>query len=168
MHQQDQNFERLMETSTATREKENIPGAWRAQTLDQIVNKAVYHLKNGQNSVRIDLKPEFLGQVRMQIVTVEQQVSVRITAELPIVKEMLDNGLQQLKADLQQQGLEVDEIEVSVSTDSQHHAHNRRKRFEEMTSGDTPAEEESESDSDSVTHTASSSRLTDGAVDMFV
>ena len=168
MHQQDQNFERLMEPTGTTREKEGSPGAWRAQTLEQIVSRAVYHLKNGQNSVRIDLKPEFLGQVRMQIVTVEQQVSVRITAELPVVKEMLDNNLQQLKADLQQQGLEVDDIEVSVSTDSQHNAHNRRMRFEEMASGDASVDEENAAESAPVPNAVSSSRLSDSAVDMFV
>ena len=169
MHQQqDQNFERLMEPANAAREKENTPGVWRAQTLDQIVNRAVYHLKNGQNSVRIDLKPEFLGQIRMQIVTVEHQVSVRITAELPVVKEMLDNNLQQLKADLQQQGLEVDEIEVSVSTNSQHNANNRKKRFDEIASIDTSADGENTIESEQAQNTISSSRLSDSAVDMFV
>jgi flagellar hook-length control protein FliK len=168
MHQQDQNFDRLMESNTAPRSKEDAAGALRAQTLNQIVNKASYHLKNGQNSVRIDLKPEFLGQVRMHIVTVEHQVSVRITTELPMVKEMLDNHLQQLKAALQQQGLDVDEIEVSVSTDAQHNARNHRMPFEEASSSEAPDGEDTSSDflpaPEGVVPAPSSS----GAVDMFV
>ena len=167
MHQQDQNFDRLMEPATSAREKEGTAGAWRAQTLDQIVNKAVYQLKNGQNSVRIDLKPEFLGQVRMQIVTVDQQVSIRITTELPMVKEMIDNNLQQLKADLQQQGLEVDEIEVSVSTDSQHNARNGRMRLEELAEARGEDEEENEGDVAQAPETNSTSRVSSRAVDMF-
>jgi flagellar hook-length control protein FliK len=168
MHQQDQSFDRLLESNSATRGKEGPAGAWRAQTLDQIVSKAVYQLKNGQNSVRIDLKPEFLGQVRMQIVTVEQQVSVRIITELPMVKEMLDNHLQQLKADLQQQGLDVDEIEVSVSTDAQHNARNRRTPFEEMPTENAPGGEDALSDGMPTPEAAAATRASTGSVDMFV
>ena len=54
----------------------------------------------------------------MQIVTESQQVAVRIVAEFPMVKEMLESNLNQLKAELQAQGLEVDELEVSVAHDS--------------------------------------------------
>ena len=55
----------------------------------------------------------------MQIVSESQQVSVRIVAEFPFVKDMLDNNLNQLKTELQAQGLEVDELEVSLADDSQ-------------------------------------------------
>jgi flagellar hook-length control protein FliK len=167
MHQQDQNFDRLMEPTFSAREKEGAAGAWRARTLDQIVSRAVYQLKNGQNSVRIDLKPEFLGQVRMQIVTIDQQVSVRITTELPMVKEMLDNNLQQLKADLQQQGLEVDEIEVSVSADSQHNARNRRMQFEELTAAEAEVGDENQADDARNPEIIPTRRVSDRAVDMF-
>jgi flagellar hook-length control protein FliK len=168
MHQQDQTFDRLMEPNAATRSKEDAAGALRAQTLNQIVNKASYHLKNGQNSVRIDLKPEFLGQVRMHIVTVEHQVSVRITTELPMVKEMLDHHLQQLKADLQQQGLEVDEIEVSVSTDAQHNARNRRMPFEETPSSEALDGEGTSSEFLPAPEGPAPTRSSSGAVDMFI
>jgi flagellar hook-length control protein FliK len=53
----------------------------------------------------------------MQILTENQQVSVRITTEFPAVRDMIEAGLQQLKSDLQNQGLHVDRLEVSVSDD---------------------------------------------------
>ncbi len=89
-----------------------------SQTMNQIVQKAILLHNNGQSTVQIELKPDFLGHIRMQIVTESQQVSVRIMTEFPMVKEMLDSNLNQLKAELQAQGLEVDELEVSVADDS--------------------------------------------------
>jgi flagellar hook-length control protein FliK len=41
-----------------------------------------------------------------------------MVAELPFVKDMLENNLHQLKAELQSQGLDIDELEVSVAHDS--------------------------------------------------
>jgi flagellar hook-length control protein FliK len=91
------------------------PKDLRAETLGQIVDKAVFRLRNGQSEVRIDLKPDSLGHVRLQIVTENHQVSLRIMAESHAAKNLIDSGIGQLKADLQAQGLRVDELEVSVA-----------------------------------------------------
>ena len=88
------------------------------QTLDQIVQKAALSFHNGQHEVQLHLKPDFLGHIRMQIISEGQQVAIKMVAELPFVKDMLENNLQQLKADLQAQGLDIDELEVSVAHDS--------------------------------------------------
>jgi hypothetical protein len=85
---------------------------------NQIVQKAVLSLHNGQHEVQIDLKPDFLGHIRMQIVSEGQQVAIKIVAEFPFVKDMLENNLHQLKTELQTQGLDIDELEVSVAHDS--------------------------------------------------
>jgi flagellar hook-length control protein FliK len=74
-------------------------------------------VKNEQSEIKIDLKPEFLGNVRMQIVSENQQVSVRILTEAPAVRDMIETGLQQLRSELQSQGLQVDRLEVAVSDD---------------------------------------------------
>ena len=110
--------EHLTKLEPAGRSAEGTQRSLAYQTMDQIVQKAVLLNNNGQNAVQIDLKPDFLGHIRMQIVTESQQVAVRIVAELPFVKDMLENNLNQLKAELQAQGLKVDELEVSVAHDS--------------------------------------------------
>jgi len=61
----------------------------------------------------------------MQIVTDSQQVAVKIITENPFVKDMLESNLNQLKADLQAQGLKVDELEVSVAHDSRNGTQNQ-------------------------------------------
>ena len=93
------------------------PKDLRAETLGQIVDKAVFRFRNGQSEVRIDLKPDSLGHVRLQIVTENHQVTLRIMAESHAAKNLIDSGIGQLKADLQAQGLRVDELEVSVANE---------------------------------------------------
>jgi flagellar hook-length control protein FliK len=98
-----------------------------SQALNQIVQKAALHLNNGQNELRIDLKPEFLGQLRMHIITDSHQVTVKIIAESHFVKDMIENNFNQLKQDLQNHGLKVDDLEVSVANDAgQRQADNQR------------------------------------------
>jgi len=89
----------------------------KTDVFDQIVQRAAVHVKNDQGEIRIDLKPEFLGHVRLQIVTENQQVTVRILTELPMVRDMIESSIQQLKSDLQQQGLRVERVEVAVADD---------------------------------------------------
>jgi flagellar hook-length control protein FliK len=104
--------------TTNAKSPTSLFGMLPTQTMEQIVQKAALHLKNGQSEVQLQLKPEYLGQVRMQIITENQQVVIRIVAETPMVKEMLESQGQQLKHDLQQQGLKLDDLEVTVSQHS--------------------------------------------------
>ena len=167
LSQQDQSSNKFTESVAASKEKENTPEFLQTKTLDQIVKKAVVQINNGQNEVKIELKPEFLGQVRMQIATENNLVTVRVLAEFPIVKEMIENNLHQLKADLQQQGLEVDKLEVSVSNDSKH---NRQAR-ENTEGGSENSSEENGQEADANDGAPSVQRVNKwggtSAIDMF-
>jgi flagellar hook-length control protein FliK len=132
-----QNTEKAFANISGSKEPEAGQFALKTQTLDQIVQKAVIHLKNGQHEARIDLKPDYLGHVRMQVITENHQVTVKILTEFSFVKDLIENNAHQLKADMQQQGLNVDKLEVSVSNgrddraDSQGRGErlNRRRQF---------------------------------------
>lgn len=113
----------------------------RAGTLNQIVEKAALSLNNGKSQVRIELKPEFLGSVRMKITTENHLITLRILTELPVVKEMIENNISQLKTDLQSHGLEINKLDVSVANDSQQ----RGKGFEKA---DILLEKENSDDQD--------------------
>ena len=87
----------------------------------------------------------------MQVITENQQVTVKILTEFGFVKEMIDNNIQQLKADLQQQGLQVDKLDVSVFREDNGNKHQqentqraRNLRHEENSGdrGDTREEQE--------------------------
>jgi hypothetical protein len=130
MYAHEKSPERVIKSETEPRAPESTPRHLLSQTLNQIVHKAVLSIKDKLNEVKIDLKPEFLGHIRMQIITENQQVAVKIAAELPFVRSMLESNLSQLKADLQAQGLEIDELEVSVANDSDQPEYKNKKAAE--------------------------------------
>lgn len=106
--------DRPADSASVVRDREPA-GVTRAGVFDQIVQRAALQVRTDQSEIKIDLKPDFLGNVRMQIVAEQQQVSVRILTDTPVVRDMIETGLQQLRSDLQSHGLQVDRIEVSVS-----------------------------------------------------
>ena len=127
--------EHLAKLEHAARSAETAQRSLTSQTMNQIVQKAVLLQSNGQHEVQIDLKPDFLGHIRMQIISESHQVAIRIVAELPFVRDMLESNLSQLKAELQAQGLEVDELEVFVAHDSRADDDNSKKRLKRTTRG---------------------------------
>lgn len=110
-------LEKAAESAPALRDKEAMAGTGRAGIFDQMVQRAAVQLRSGQGEINIDLKPDFLGRVRMQILTENQQVAVRIVTELAAVRDMIETGLNQLKSELQSQGLQVERLEVAVADD---------------------------------------------------
>jgi flagellar hook-length control protein FliK len=122
-----QNTEKLAEPAPIQKDAETRQSELRNQTMDQIVRRAAIHLRNGQHEARIELKPDFLGHIRMQVISENQQVTVKILAQHGFVKDMIESNVHQLKADLQQQGLEVDKLEVTVARDSEDSANYKDK-----------------------------------------
>jgi len=110
-------IEKTADSQTGARDKEAMTATGRAGIFDQIVQRAAVQLRNDQGEINIDLKPDFLGRVRMQILTENQQVTVRIVTELAAVRDMIESGLNQLKSELQSQGLQVERLEVAVADD---------------------------------------------------
>ncbi len=99
-------------STTSSQEMQN-------NVIRQIVQRMTLHTQGSQSTMTIKLKPEFLGQVQMQISTDQQQVIVRMATESMAVKEMVEQGLQHLKSELQQHGLEIDKFDVFVADDNE-------------------------------------------------
>jgi flagellar hook-length control protein FliK len=124
---QNQTVEKAFEAASLSKPMDTNQESLRTRTLDQIVRKAVIYMRNGQHEAKIDLKPEFLGHVRMQVTTDNHQVTIKILTEFGFVKDLVENNIQQLKVDLQQQGLNVDKLEVAVSDDADENKHRQQK-----------------------------------------
>jgi len=84
---------------------------------DQLVEKAVFNARHGVSEARIDLKPDHLGSLRLQILTENAQVSVRIVAETAAARDLLESHLQSLRQELQNQGLKVETFDVALADD---------------------------------------------------
>ena len=94
----------------------------------QLVERALFTVRGGQSEARIALKPDQLGHVRLQIITENQAVSIRIVTESPVARDLIDANAHQLRSELQQQGLNVQTIEVAVSDDNQDAYRGARQR----------------------------------------
>lgn len=87
------------------------------EAMDRLVERAVLGVRAGQREIHIDLKPEFLGQVRLHISTDHQQVMVKMVAENTVTKELIESNVHQLRAALQNQGLEIRGFDISLAHD---------------------------------------------------
>ena len=163
-------LERIFKLEDASRTSEQLQRPFSADSLNQIIQKAVLSLKNGQNEVRIALKPDFLGHIQMRIVTENQQVAVKIFAESPFVKDMLESNLHQLKTELQAQGLTIDELEVSVGYDSERETDPNQAAAELKRSKTTGLNRSADSDTSpeaQETSSAGSADIKETAIDYF-
>ena len=86
--------------------------------------------------IRINLKPESLGHLRLQITTENHRVMLKIMTEVPFVKEIIENNINQLKASLHVHGLQIDDFDVFVAHDSdQHGGRYENAKFSSMGNG---------------------------------
>jgi flagellar hook-length control protein FliK len=83
----------------------------------QIVQRMTLRGDGRLSQMNIKLKPEFLGNMHMEVMTENQQVSIRMTAENHKVREMVEQNIHLLKLEMQQHGLQVQKIDVFVSQD---------------------------------------------------
>jgi flagellar hook-length control protein FliK len=80
----------------------------------QIVEKAKVLVNNGHSEMEISLKPEHLGKLQLKISVVDQVVTAKFMAESQQVKEVIETHLNQLRRNLQDTGVQVDQLMVSV------------------------------------------------------
>lgn len=109
--------EKTVEYVSGQKEPASQTSEMQSNVIRQIVQRMTLHTQGSQSTMTLKLKPEFLGNVHMQISTDNQQVVVRMGTESTAVKEMVEQGLQYLKTEMQQHGLEIDKFEVFVAND---------------------------------------------------
>lgn len=86
--------------------------------IRQIVQRMTLRSERRQSQMVIRLKPDFLGNVRLQVTTEGQQVMVRMEAESTAIKEIVEQNMAHLKAELHQHGLEIEKFDVFVGNDN--------------------------------------------------
>jgi flagellar hook-length control protein FliK len=84
------------------------------KVMGQIVEKVKILSFPRQTHARITLKPPSLGWVDIKIVMHETHARTVIVVESPAVKQMVEQNIDELKAALSQQGITVEEMDVSV------------------------------------------------------
>jgi len=85
--------------------------------IDQIVDKMKVEVKGDMSEIKIQLKPEHLGDVSLKISTQNGIVTAQFVAENQRIREIIEASFNQLRDSLSQQGIQLSQLSVSVGTD---------------------------------------------------
>ncbi len=98
-----------------------------ADVINQIIEKfKVSIVKENISEIKITLKPDYLGDVALKIVSENGIVSAQFTAENQKVKEIIEANFNNLKNMLDDQGVQVSALSVSVGSENSE----ERQKFE--------------------------------------
>ena len=109
-----QNSQAITPTSTAAAAEQAVPVS-QQDVIDQIVDNMRFEVRGNTQEIRISLRPEHLGDLTMRIATQNGIVTAQFIAESQRVKEIIESGFNQLRDSLAAQGIDIAEINVSVS-----------------------------------------------------
>ncbi|MCX7882387.1 MAG: flagellar hook-length control protein FliK [Brevinematales bacterium] len=82
--------------------------------LQQVAGKAFITLRDGQSEMRLQLTPPDLGRMEMKIVLEDGQMMGKIVVSTPEAKALFDQNLGELQRQLQQAGVQVGSLDVSL------------------------------------------------------
>ncbi len=80
----------------------------------QITSKLHVLAETGRHEMELSLKPESLGKINLKLVEEKGQILARFTAESEQVRAILESNMQLLKDALEKNGLQVQQLSVSV------------------------------------------------------
>lgn len=90
-----------------------IPAKTFAKDLSAFIAKSFNWTKAAEGAgIKITLNPEYLGHVQVELSLNQGQLSAQFTANTAVGKEMLESQMQQLRASLQSQGIQVEKMAV--------------------------------------------------------
>lgn len=84
--------------------------------VNQIVEQIKVNMSQDETSMQMQLYPEHLGKIQINVVSKDGVMTARIVAETEAAKQAIEGGLLSLKESMEGQNLKVDAIEVMVST----------------------------------------------------
>lgn len=91
-----------------------VTSANKEELFSQIVEQAKVVINNGGSEMEVNLKPEHLGRLQLKVTIENEVLTAKFVAESQQVKEIIESNLGQLKRSLQENGMQVDTIMVSV------------------------------------------------------
>lgn len=86
--------------------------------IEQVAEQVKVTLQKDTSKLEIQLNPEHLGRMTIQVAVKDGAVTAFMTAQNQVVKEALESQMIQLREKLDTQGLKVDAIEVMVESHS--------------------------------------------------
>ncbi len=84
--------------------------------LEQVVGHLQLRTSNGPQRLTLRLNPEELGEVRLELIVEKETVRAHLQAQTQQVQEVLEKHLHRLRESFEQQGLKLQEFQVSVDS----------------------------------------------------
>ncbi|MFW6386875.1 MAG: flagellar hook-length control protein FliK [Bacillota bacterium] len=109
----------------------------RSDIVRQITSQISKNYDSGVDKLRIQLEPESLGKVDLQLDVQEGKVQVRLVVENAKVRNHLEQNLQGLKANLVNQGLKVEGLEIKLNNNVDAGAGENNFGFDQQMQGQT-------------------------------
>lgn len=95
----------------------NPEGDGSAANAQNLVRNAQILMKNGGGEMKMQLKPEGVGEVTLKVAVKDGQVAIQMMTENDSAKKILESNLDDLKTSLAQHKLHVDALKIEVGTD---------------------------------------------------
>lgn len=97
-------------------------GTTQVANLREIANQIIEHIKvsvsTDQTSMELQLNPENLGKVNLSVQSKNGVLTAHFVVQNEVSKEAIESQIQTLRDTLHQQGVKVEAIEVTVSTNA--------------------------------------------------
>jgi len=109
----------LTQTSTGqpVRVVSMAPSPASADVVRQLVEQMRLDMRGGMvNEMKLTLRPESLGEISLRILTHNSIVTAQFIAENSRVRDIIEANMAELRQALEEQGIQVSELNVSVDT----------------------------------------------------
>lgn len=150
----------------------NINKALEQSVVNQITDKIHSAVRSGVTEVRIQLRPEALGEVTLKIRIEGDVVTARMQVENQQVKAIVESNLQNLKDALAQHNLQTGSLDVNVQnggkdTDSGREFFNNQAHPEHQTASSKDALSSDSEDTDPVSSVETGRRFGNNSIEYF-
>jgi len=95
------------------RDGSNVP---EGRVVQQTIDHLTLHARGESSNVTVKLHPEELGELQLRMVMEGDQLKVHLQAQSQQVQEVLERNFPRLRDALQDQGITVDDFQVSVDS----------------------------------------------------
>lgn len=114
---------------------EVMPEVDAAKIVKQVITEMQVSIKADTTSFEMQLNPEHLGKINLQVASKNGVVTAQIATETAMAKEALESQLVTLKETLNQQGVKVEAVEVVIAT------HEFERNLDSQTNGEKDSQE---------------------------
>lgn len=94
------------------------PTSQAKEIVEQIVKEIKVNLSTDQTSMEMVLTPETLGKVNLTVTSKNGMMTAHMVTETRTAKEAIESQIDTLKETLNQQGMKVDAVEVTVAANN--------------------------------------------------